>query len=161
MHVDEAEHRLREILCEAGVTGGRDSDYDHIRPATRAHVTSEWSAFRQFAAEPVTGIDTDPDGDGILAEYLILDWFQGQGEHFQQSLTRQFAFVDEDGEYSHMAQLHCELLYAPMPEAHAVGEANMWSFGRALDEFVAEAFAMPGFQFDAEPVGIKVWYSDV
>jgi hypothetical protein len=51
------------------------------------------------AAEPVTGIDPDPDGDGILAEYLIVDWFQGQGEHFQQTFTRQFTFVDEDGHY--------------------------------------------------------------
>jgi hypothetical protein len=109
----------------------------------------------------VTGIDPDPEGDGILAEYLVVDWYQGQGEHFQQSLTRQFAFLVEDGEYSHMAQLHCEFLYAPTREAHAVGEMVLWSFGRLLDEFFAEALASPGFQFVADPVGIKVWYSDV
>ena len=36
------------------------------------------------------------------------------------------------GEYSHMGQLHCEFLYDPTPET-----------------------------FEADPVGIKVWYSDV
>ena len=161
MHVDEAEHRLRDLLCAVGVTGARDSSFDRVRPASRTHVASAWSAFRQFAAEPVTGIDSDPEGDGILAEYLIVDWFQGQGEHFEQGLTRQFAFLDEDGEYSHMAQLHCEFLYAPTPEALAVGERSSWSFGRPLDAFFAEALATAGFQFEADPVGIKVWYSDV
>src|SRR4051812_33657992 len=101
MHVDEAEQRLRELLDVAGVGGARDSDYDHIKPATKADVSRSWRVFQQFAAEPVTGIDPEPDGDGILAEYLIVDWFQGQGEHFQQSLTRQFSFIDDDGEYSH------------------------------------------------------------
>ncbi len=161
MHVDDAEHRLRELLCAAGVTGAYDSSYDRIQPATKIHVASAWSAFRQFAAEPVTGIDPDPEGDGILAEYIVVDWFQGQGEHFYQSLTRQFAFVDDEGEYTHTAQLHCEFLYAATSEARAVGEGNMWSFGRSLDEFFDEALAMRGFRYDDEPVGIKVWYSDV
>lgn len=141
--------------------GARDSDYDHIRPATRDDVARAWRAFQQFAAEPVTGIDPDPEGDGVLTEYLVVDWFQGQGEHFEQGLTRQFAFLDEDGEYSHMAQLHSEFLYAPTPEARAVGEWSSWSLGRPLDAFFAEALATPGFQFEADPVGIKVWYSDV
>jgi hypothetical protein len=161
VHVDEAEGRLRDLLSAAGVTGARDSSYDRIQPATKRDVVNAWSAFRQFAAEPVTGIDPDPEGDGILAEYIVVDWFQGQGEHFVQSLTRQFAFVDEDGEYSHMAQLHCEFLYIPTPEARAAGERNLWSFGRSLDEFFDKALALPGFQYEAEPVGLKVWYSDV
>jgi hypothetical protein len=161
VHVNDAEARLRALLVQAGVTGARDSDYDNIRAANRADVASAWTAFQQFAAESVTGIDPDPEGDGILAEYLIVDWFQGQGERFEQGFTRQFAFVDEDGEYSHTAQLHCEFLYAPTPEARAVGEWGAWSFGRPLDAFFAEALATPGFRLEADPVGIRVWYSDV
>ena len=161
MHVNDAEARLRAVLVQAGVIGARDSNYDQIRPATKADVARAWTAFQQFAAESASGIDPDPEGDGVLAEYLIVDWLQGQGEYFEQRFARQFAFLDDDGEYSHMAQLHCEFLYAPTPEARAVGEWGAWSFGRPLDAFFAEALATPGFQLEANPVGIKVWYSDV
>jgi len=47
----------------------------------------------------------------------------------------------------------------PTPEAQAVGEANLWSFDRSLDEFFAEALSMPGFRFEGDPVGVKVWYA--
>jgi hypothetical protein len=33
----------------------------------------------------VTGIDSEPDGDGILAEYRIVDWLHGEGEHFSRA----------------------------------------------------------------------------
>jgi hypothetical protein len=52
-------------------------------------------------------------------------------------------------------------IYIPTPEARAAGERNLWSFGLSLDEFFDKALALPGFQYEAEPVGLKVWYSDV
>jgi hypothetical protein len=148
---DEAEGRLRERLVAAGV----DAD-----APSRADLARTWDVWRRFAAEPVE--DADPreeDGDGVLAQYGVYDW--GEGERYELDLTRQFSFSDEDGEYSHMAQLSCTFRFAPTPELQALTAASLWSFGMAVDDFFAQALAMPGFRVDADPVALEIAYSDV
>ena len=119
---------------------------------------------RRFAAEPVD--DADPpehDGDAILAQYGVYDW--GSGEYFELDMTRQFSFSDEDGEYDHMSQLHCTFRFEATVELRGLGERNLWSFGRSLDEFFDEALAMPGFRHTHSarlaPVALEIDYSDV
>jgi hypothetical protein len=100
---EEAEHRLRELLARAGVD---------IDAPTAEDVDRTWEVVRTFAAEPCEDADpVDEDGDGILAQYGVYDW--GQGEHFELDMTRQFSFSDDDGEYDHMAQLQCTFRFGP------------------------------------------------
>jgi hypothetical protein len=99
MRSDEAADRLRALLADAGVNLERPAAED---------VARTWDVMRRFAAEVVE--DAEPpeeDGDGILAQYGTYDWHDGDGPHFELDMTRQFALTDEDGEYSHMAQLRC------------------------------------------------------
>jgi hypothetical protein len=155
MTSDEAPDRLRALLREAGVDLDRPSADD---------VQTTWQVMRRFAAEPVD--DADPreaEGDGILAQYGTYDW--GDGEQFELDMTRQFSFSDEDGEYSHMAQLQCTFQFEPSDALRALGEANLWSFDLPLDEFFDEALALPGFSgvrdSRAEPLRLVVEYGDV
>jgi hypothetical protein len=157
----EAEGRLRELLVAAGVKAAappRRLRREHA--PTREDLARTWSVYQQFAAEPVE--DAEPreeDGDGILAQYGVYDW--GQGEWYELDLTRQFTFADEDGEYSHMAQLQCTFRFAPTPELEAITPQNLWSFEMSLDDFFAQALAMPGFRVDSEPVALVISYGDV
>lgn len=155
MRSDDAEARLRALLREAGVRPRRPKAED---------VERTWQVMRRFAAEPIE--DAQPreeDGDGILAQYGVYDW--GDGEHFELDMTRQFIFADESGDYDHMAQLHCSFHFKPSDELRALGEANLWSFGMALGDFFDEALAMPGFAgvraSGARPKRLVVEYGDV
>jgi hypothetical protein len=152
---DDAPARLRTLLLDAGI---------NLDNPTASDVERTWEVMQDFAAEPVE--DAEPreqDGDGILAQYGTYDW--GDGEHFELDMTRQFSFTDEDGEYSHMAQLHCTFEFEPTDALRALGDANLWSFDLALEEFFERALAMPGFRgirdLDVAPLRLVVDYSDV
>jgi hypothetical protein len=152
---DDAPARLRTLLRDAGI---------NLDNPTASDVERTWEVMQDFAAEPVE--DAEPreqDGDGILAQYGTYDW--GDGEHFELDMTRQFSFTDEDGEYSHMAQLHCTFEFEPTDALRALGDANLWSFDLALEEFFERALAMPGFRgirdLDVAPLRLVVDYSDV
>jgi hypothetical protein len=122
---DDALDRLRALLQDAGVNPDSPSADD---------VQRTWDVVRAFAAEPVEDAEPrDQEGDGILAQYGIYDW--GDGEHFELDMTRQLSFADEDGEYSHMAQLQCTFLFEPTDELRALGDENLWSFDLPLDAF--------------------------
>jgi hypothetical protein len=143
------------MLRQAGVRSRRPR-------ATDVELT--WQVMRRFAGEPVPdAAPREQDGDGVLAQYGTYDW--GNGEHFELDMTRQFSFTDEDGEYSHMAQLHCAFWYKPTRELRALGEDNLWSFGMELDDFFAQALAMPGFRGVREagvrPRRLVIDYGDV
>ena len=110
MTSDEAIGRLRRMLEAAGVSEQRPSIAD---------VELTWQVMRPFAAELVDDAEpADQDGDGILAQYGVYDW--GDGEHFDLGMTRQFSFSDEDGEYDHMSQLNCTFHFAPTDELRAI-----------------------------------------
>lgn len=164
MHVDDAEERLRDMLCQAGVEGARDSDWDQLRPATAAEVTKAWEVFTRVAEEPVEGVD--PEGGDIGASYGTYDWHQGQGESFQLGLARGYVFFDDDGEYSHSALLHLEFLYTPTPELRALGQGTVDhdAVGATLgplEKFLTDVVTTPAFQIEDEPIGMRVWYSDI
>jgi hypothetical protein len=152
---DEAIGRLRQMLADAGV--------DRQHPST-ADVQLTWQVMRRFASEPVE--DAEPpeeDGDGILAQYGVYDW--GDGEHVELDMTRQFAFSDEDGEYSHMSQLHCTFLFDSTDELRAILARNLWSFERRLEDFFEKALAMPGFAVigtkQMRPLRLDIGYSEI
>src|SRR3954452_16086085 len=119
MHVDDAETRLRDMLCEAGIDGARDSDWEHLRPATAGDVAKAWEIFTRFAEQPVEGVD--PEGGDVDASYGVYDWHQGRGEQFQLKIGRGYVFLGEDGEYDYSATLNLEFLYTPTPELLALG----------------------------------------
>ena len=97
--------------------------------------------FRRFAAVPVDdAAPPEEDGDGVLAEFGSFA-FDGVRE-FCAELTRQcIEAADEDA----MWQLRCTLYWTPSAETEALGSAVLWSFGMALDDFFAEALALPGW----------------
>ena len=151
----EAARRLRTMLRQAGVRRRRLRAVD---------VELTWHVMRQFADEPVADAAArEDDGDAILAQYGTYDW--GRGEHFELDMTRQFSFVEEDGEYSHMTQLHCTFRYKPEEQLRALGDGNLWSFGVPLDDFFAQALALPGFhavrEADITPVRLVIDYGEV
>ncbi len=152
---DDALERLRDLLREAGV---------NVEDPSAADVQRAWGVMAVFVAEPVEDAEPrDRDGDGILAQYGVFDW--GDGEQFELDMTRQFSFVDEDGEYSHMAQLQCTFCFEPTAELRALGSDDLWSFGMPLDEFFENALVLPGFRgvrdLQPTPVRLVVDYSDV
>ena len=135
MKSHEALECLEALLQDAGVDPGQPSADD---------VETTWRVMRQFAAERVEDCEPpEQDGDGLLAQYGVHDW--GAGEHFELDMTRQFSFVDDDGEYDHMAQLSCTFLFPATPELAAIDSENEWSFGMPLDVFFERALALPGF----------------
>jgi hypothetical protein len=84
-----------------------DSDWEQLRPATAADVTTACEIFTRFAEEPVEGVD--PEGGDVSASYGVYDWRQGRGEQFQLGIARGYVFLDEDGEYSHSAMLQARV----------------------------------------------------
>jgi hypothetical protein len=152
---DEAIDRLRQLLAVAGV--------DLVQPAS-ADVSRAWDVMRQFAREPVEDAQpSEDDGDGILAQYGIDE--RDGSPVFMLDMTRQFTFADEHGEYSHMTQLFCEFQFAVTDELRALGEDDLWSFQRPLDEFFDEALDMPGFrgvrELEVAPLRLSIGYGQI
>src|SRR5262245_32370415 len=124
MNVEDAETRLREMLCAAGIEGARESDWEHARPASAADVAKAWETFTRFAEQPVEGVD--PEGGDVGASYGVFSFRPGDDEPFKLSIARGYVFLDEeDGEYSHSAMLHLEFLYTPTPELLALGRGSV------------------------------------
>ena len=154
MRSEDALNRLRELLREAGVS---------LTNPTADDVQRTWEVMRRFAEEPVEdAAPREEDGDGILAQYGI---YRTMGPDFQLDMTRQFSFEDEDGEYSHMSQLECTFEFAAVEALRAIGNADLWSFGLALDAFFEQALAMPGFrvvrELGLDPLRLVIDYSEI
>ena len=76
---------------------------------------------RQFAAEPVEDCapaeqDRRRDPRAVRNVTTRSSVFR---EQFELDMTRQFSFVDGDGEYDHMAQLNCTFDFEPVDELRA------------------------------------------
>jgi hypothetical protein len=123
MNVEDAETRLREMLCAAGIEGARESDWEHLRPATAADVAKAREIFARFAEAPVEGVD--PEGGDVGASYGAFSFRPGDDEPFKLSIARGYVFLDEDDEYSHSALLHLEFLYTPTAELLALGRGSV------------------------------------
>ncbi|MET9670403.1 hypothetical protein ABZY19_34430 [Streptomyces sp. NPDC006475] len=122
-----------------------------------------WSAFTRFGRLRFTTADS-PDVDGLLFQYGV-HAFDGP-EVFSLDLTRQFDVVDEQADHDHFVQVHCELVYEPVPALAALGDFNSWCFhdssddlGRWLAALTArEAWAVIR---DHRPLKIKVYQEAV
>jgi len=150
---DEAPERLVTLLEQAGVD---------LQSPNAQDVETTWTVMAQFAAEHVEDVAADnPDSDAILAQYGRY----GPRRSVTLDMTRQFIFHDEDGEYSHMAQLSCQFTFKATRALRAVPEANLWSFELSLKDFFDRALAMPGFVAVRDgaltPRALSVSYGDV
>jgi hypothetical protein len=149
---DQALDRLLSMLKAAGV---------NVDAPTASDVQATWEVMPRFAAEPVEDCEPpEQDGDGILAQYGTYG-----GDTFQIDMTRQFSFVDADGDYDHMAQLNCTFDFQATQALAAAGTDSEWSFGVPLPEFFERVHALPGFAAvradGAPPLRLDVSYSDV
>jgi hypothetical protein len=152
MTSDEAEGRLRALIAASGV--------DLERPTT-ADVARTWDAVRAASAERPDDIDQSEDGDDLLAEYGVFA-FTGP-ETYHLGIARQFSFLDEDGEWSHFAQLQCTFHFAPTAELKALDRWSLWASD--AEDFFADALAAPGFRVVEEqglvPLRLEIHYEEV
>ena len=141
MLINETKSLLTSMLDHAGVRSGK---------ATADYVPTTVEVFRRFAAVPADdAASPDEDGDGVLAQFGTFD-FDGVRE-FWADLTRQFIEADDEDV---MWQLRCTLHWTPSAETEALGSGYLWSFERLLDDFFAEALALPGWAWAL--AGIRV-----
>ncbi len=112
-----------------------------------------WSVFKQFVREPVQVAD-----DGVLFETIALK------ETFSLSFTRQFSHERDDGEYSHMEQLHFDFA-CPLTDALRGHETNLWAYDfPTLDAYFAAVEQLPEFQVAVavpQPWRCEVYQSEV
>ena len=52
-------------------------------------------------------------------------------DEWELDVIRQFSFVDENGEYEHVAQLNCTFDFEHVEELKAAGSGSEWSFRHA------------------------------
>jgi hypothetical protein len=109
------------------------------RRSTGTELTTRavWREFMGFGRQRF-GAPPTPDSDGLLFQYGTYA-FSGR-PMFTVDLTRQFDIGDDDGEYDHSVQVHCELRYGPEPALDALGSFNSWFFHDAdgdIDEWFA------------------------
>jgi hypothetical protein len=124
---------LESMLTDAGVNPS---------VVTAADVRTVVGVFRRFAAISIDdAAPPEEDGDGVLAQFGTFD-FRGQRE-FWADLTRQF--IEAGDEYAPMWQLSCTFHWTRSAETEGFASGHLWSFGTPLDEFFAEAAALPGW----------------
>ena len=138
MTPEESVDRLREMLMAEALSEGGSLDSNAVEVA--------WDVFKAFARLPVDGMSREDDSDGLLFQTGVYDWHDGRGPRFSFSMVRQFSFDDEDGDYDHMEQLECVVLFDPVPGLAALPRAELWSFEMALDEWFAAVEALESFR---------------
>ena len=127
MRVGETEARLRTMLIEAGL------DLERLDPH-RA-----WAVFKEFAALPVAGAESDPDDDMFAVWWETSHWTGVEGAHFGWTLVRQFSLYGPAGAYDHMEHLQCLVLVPSRPELDQLGngDGSFWP-STHLAEFVSD-----------------------
>ncbi|WP_433219710.1 hypothetical protein ACQP00_15965 [Dactylosporangium sp. CS-047395] len=152
MMIRAAAEVLTAMLAEAGVGPGA---------VAAADVPTIVEVFRRFAGVPVEdAAPIEEDGDGVLAEYGTFG-FRGRDE-FCAVLTRQCI---EPGDDQVIWQLHCTLHWAPSAATEGLGSGQLWSFDTSLDEFFAEAVALPGWAWaitsPVAPLDLEIAFGEV
>jgi hypothetical protein len=151
--IRETSTTFTSMLAEAGIAPVA---------VTGAHVRGTVEAFHRFAALPVDGVaPPEEDGDGVLAQFGMFA-FRGQRE-FTVDLTRQLIGVgDED---TPMWHLSCAFYYPFSAETELLGSGSLWSFGKTLDEFFADAVELPGWAWalrgSETPTGLAITLAEV
>ncbi|MFD5819201.1 hypothetical protein [Streptomyces sp. NPDC127038] len=95
------------------------------RLSSPATTDDAWSAFIRFGRMRFGTADS-PDVDGLLFQYGVYTFDGPDG--FSLDLTRQFEVLDENGGHAHFVQVHCELIYEPVPALVALGDFTSWFF---------------------------------
>ena len=111
-----------------------------IPPGTS--LTEALSKFVNFyASSSIEGCPKDADADMLLFEWGgPYPW----DECVSLSLTRQFSFSDEDGEYERMQQLHMHCRYDASQVTLVAG--NEWLYGQDTDAFLEYVLNAPSTQ---------------
>ncbi|MFX1538539.1 MAG: hypothetical protein ACFFDI_30475 [Promethearchaeota archaeon] len=123
MHVTEAESRLIKLLGAEG--------FDASNPAPR----KAWDVFKQFVTEPV-----ECDNDGVLFQVGCYDG------RCCFDFVRQFSINNENGEYSHMEQLHIEFTCEPTQQLIGL-EKNLWAYDfQSLEDYFEKVESLEEFQ---------------
>ncbi|MEV6270916.1 hypothetical protein AB0L64_27385 [Kribbella sp. NPDC051936] len=153
MLIRDAEADLLTMLADGGVTSG---------PIRSGDVATVVEVFRRFAAIPADdAAPADEDGDGVLAQFGTYT-FRDTPE-FDTDLTRQF--VGQLQEDPPLWQLSCTIHWDPTPETAALAQGNLWSFGVSLDDFFAQAAALPGWAWAlggrASPRDLEICFEEV
>ncbi|MCX4991216.1 MULTISPECIES: hypothetical protein [unclassified Streptomyces] len=122
-----------------------------------------WSAFIRFGRMRFNTADS-PDADGLLFQYGV-HAFDGP-EAFSLDLARQFEVLGADGDYDHFVQVHCELVYEPVPALAALGDFNSWFFhdsGEDLGRWLGALTARDAWAVIREqrPVKVEVYQEAV
>ncbi len=138
------DQRLKALLSQHGVT------------ETTVNVVAAWEAFKCFGREVI-----GQEGVGLLFE---VGTFSFSGEplfYFDQVV--QFEVKDEEGEYDHFEQTHCELT-GPPSDTLGNTKYSLWSFDFATaDEFYQAVEALPEFQLAVQysPYKMNVYHEEV
>jgi hypothetical protein len=140
----EAESHYRHMLREGG--------FSERRP----DALLAWRVFKEFAEVPV-----ECSEDALLFQCGVYDFTGRNLFHF--GFVRQFTF-EEDGEYDHMEQLDCSLLFEPDAELQQL-ETNLWSYDfSSAGEFFSGVEALPEFSIGLRgrtPVGMELFHNEV
>lgn len=144
IQASEAESHFRRMLHQAGFSGQQPD------------ALLAWRVFQEFAAVPVDCAD-----DALLFQCGVHD-FTGRAR-FHFGFVRQFTF-EEDGEYDHMEQLDCSLLFEPDAELHRL-ETNLWSYDfGSFQAFFSAVEDLPEFHGalrGRSPVGMELFHTEV
>lgn len=139
-----AESHYRHMLREAG--------FSEQRP----DALLAWRVFKEFAEVPV-----ECSEDALLFQCGVYN-FTGR-DLFHFGFVRQFTF-EEDGEYDHMEQLDCSLLFEPDAKLQQL-ETNLWSYDfSSAEEFFSAVEVLPEFSMALQgrtPVGMELFHNDV
>jgi hypothetical protein len=91
-----------------------------------------------YASTSIEGCSKDSERDMLLFEWGgPYSW----DESVSLSLTRQFSFCNEDGEYDHMQQLHMHCRYDASQVSLAAG--NEWMYGQDTEAFLQYVLNAP------------------
>jgi len=116
---------------------------DALPDVANPTVESVWRVFKEFCLMPA-----DCQSDMFLFECGVFDYTGTEMFHF--SFVRQFGVYesdeDDDGEYDHIEQLHCEFLFEPTEELRK-WNISLWADEEApLEDWFAEVESLPIFR---------------
>lgn len=144
IQASEVESHFRRMLYEAGFSGQQPD------------ALLAWRVFQEFAAVPV-----DCAEDALLFQCGVYN-FTGR-ELFHCGFVRQFTF-EEDGEYDHMEQLDCSILFESDAELHQL-KTNLWSYDfDSFQAFFSGVEALREFSValhGRSPVGAELFHTAV
>lgn len=130
-------------------------------------IAKVWEVFKDFSKKDV-GDDDCEVVSGLLFECGFTDstgFYPGK-ELFYFNFVRQFSIYKEDGEYSHMEQLHCDFIFEPTEELSKLESEALWYFsdeGGDLEEYFTEVENHESFKIPLKfkPIQCKIFQEKV